>query len=124
MSTIYVSVDPAWSYNLIGGLKDELREMDLYKFTDRIYQLLADYVRITHNFRITHLAEHYNNTLRTIWEDLEVYGNIPVPYFQTSFRLLFNTHLAVFNAITLPIVGVNTITNDTGELQGFVFITE
>lgn len=121
MSNVYVSVDPCWSYNFLGGLKDELRDLDLFKFTNDVYRLIADFVKISHNFRLTNNAVLFNEAMQSIWKDLELMGDIPVPYFQVSFRQLFNTHLASFNSLQGHIKEVVTITSPQGDLTGFVF---
>jgi len=121
VSNVYVTVDPRWSYNFLGGLRDELRGLDLFKFTNDVYRLIADFVKISHNFRLTNNSVLFNEAMQSIWKDLELMGDIPVPYFQVSFRQLFNTHLASFNSLQGHIKEVITITSPQGDLTGFVF---
>lgn len=122
MSRIYMSIDSSWSYNFLGGIKDELASRpNPMQFISEIYRMLADFVKNSHNFRLTNNPVLFNEVIQSIWSDLEMIGDIPVPYFQVSFRTLFNTHLASFNALGGHITFVTTIANDFGDLSGFVF---
>lgn len=121
MLNVYVHIDPSWSYNLIGGIKDELPMDNPGRFICTLYQFAADFVKISHNFRLTNMSELYNASVYSIWTDLERMGDIPVPYFQVQFRQLYNTHLAVFNSIDKPIRTVTNVTSPEGDLTGFVF---
>ncbi|ARV76779.1 hypothetical protein PHABIO_148 [Pseudomonas phage Phabio] len=121
MTNIYVAIDQSWSYNFFGGLKDELDGIDQYVFTDTVYRIVADFIRLSHNVRIVADTVAYNQGIYSIWADLEKQHDIPVPYFQVNFRQLFFNHQSIFNLIDRPILVATPITTDTGDLQGFVF---
>lgn len=121
MSNIYLRIDPSWSYNFLGGVKDEIDGLDFFRFTDFVYRLASDFIRVSHNFRWSNDAAQFNLCLDSIWAEIKGQNIAPVPYFQVNFRQLFSQHLAAFNALPGPILKVNTITTDSGELQGFVF---
>lgn len=123
MTNVYLAIDPSWSYKFFKGLDEELNSHNAFKLTDLLYRLLSDYIKLTHNYRVTNASSLYNAALHSIWVDLEKDTDIPVPYVQVNFRQLFTAHMAMFNAIDKPIESVHMVTNDTGDLQGFVCTT-
>lgn len=120
MKSVYLTVDPKWSYDLLKGIRDELYGKDIPTFVATIYNHAADYVRLNHNFRCTLQAVLFNRALDGLWRDLELLGDLPVPFFQNTFRLLYTTHLASFTVLTSAINTIHIVTNDNGELTGFV----
>lgn len=121
MTNAYIPIDPSWSFNFLNGIRPHLEKVDCYHFTDHIYNLTAEYVRLTHNFRFTNSPVLCNQSLHAMWMDLERNWDIPVPYYQVAFRQLFNTLLCVSNNIPNEITKVTPVTDDVANLTGLIF---
>lgn len=121
MTNIFVPIDIAWSYHFMKGLEKNLETINRYHFTDNIYKLIAEYVRLTHNFRVNQTNVLHNESVHAIWMELEKNWDIPVPYIQVAFRQLFNSILCVSNSIPNQLCTVSTMTDDMANLIGFVF---
>lgn len=121
MTTLYIPIEGSWSWHFLDGAKSHLTNIDCFHFTDHIYTLISEYVKLTHNFRINQSNVLHNDAIHAMWMDLERRWDIPVPYYQVKFRELFNSLLCVSNCIPKEISAVFPVTDDKANLTGFVF---
>jgi len=118
----FVRVEQAWSYNLIGSLKDLMSNDINMQLVDDIYKKTAAFLLARHQFYLTHNNLQYNAFINSLREHFESYS----PGFNHFFYYLENLFRFISPAlgqILSPIVSVTTITTDTGDIEGFVFST-
>lgn len=116
----FVRVDQAWSYNMIGGLKEHIT-IDMHVIND-IYTKAASYLVARHNFFLTQNGQQFNQLINAMSEHMESFY-VGWKYFQYYFNNLFLIISPALGQIRYPITKVTTIVTDAGEIEGFVFGT-
>jgi len=113
----YIAVNPLWSYNFVGGLKEYV-ELDM-GLLDNAYQLVSTYLIYRANFHKNHLKDQYNLTIANLYNQADALG-IPVSYFQFYCDCLFRDLLICFNQIPGFLKTITPISNNQGDIIGFV----
>ena len=116
----FVRVDVVWSYNLIRNLEG-IVPMDMHVL-DNIYRTTAAYLMAKHAFHMSGDNIQYNGIMSAIQMDLEKY-ECGSRYFLGCYDALFRMISPALAQMVTPILGVTTITTDTGDIEGFVFAT-
>lgn len=115
----FVRVEPLWSYNMIGGLK-EIISIDM-NVLDDVYHKAGAYLMAKHNFHLSGDAVQYNHILHKLAEHMEAY--VSWKYFQYFYDNLFGIISPALGMIRHKITKCSVMVNNTGEVEGFVFAT-
>lgn len=116
----FVRIDQVWSYNMIGSLKGVI-DLNMH-VVDDLFKSTAAYLLAKHNFHLTKDNLQYNGFLHKMREHLDGY-EVGFDHFQYYFDNLFRIISPALAQIPARIIGSTTITNNTGEIEGFVFQT-
>lgn len=116
----FVRVDEVWSYNMIGGLKENIA-LDMHVISD-IFSKVGAYLMARHNFHLTNDAVQYNGFIFELTNHMEQYQvgwSFFNYYFDNLLRLISPSLAQIQHSITkaYPMVTVN------GDIEGFVFST-
>lgn len=118
---VLITIDPVWSYNLIGGIKGFV-DID-HNTQSHIFEMVGLYIKLQHNFVYTHLKDDFNTGYEYILMSLQRYP-IDTSYFEHYFKNLYRTYQLSFNALKGIIKKVTIITNDHGDINAFIFDVE
>jgi hypothetical protein len=118
MENVFIRVDPVWTYNFLGGLKEALT-LD-YKNVSEIFSLVGSYLVARHNFHVTKDAVTYNAFYEAFTKYLHQFEIYPT-YFIHSFDHLYRLLKGALDCMAKEAKTFTMINDIEGEITGIVF---
>lgn len=114
----YIRVDIVWSYNMIQGVVG-VDEVNMLLLND-VYSKAGAFLIARHQFHMSGNNVQYNGLMHALREHLDRY-EMGANYFLNFYEYLFRTISPCLAQITNPITACYPITNNSGDIEGFVF---
>ncbi len=116
-SNNFLSIDMTWSYNFIGGIKEQ-RDLNM-DVVNAVYMLACDYIMERHNFIRSGEATRLNGCQEIIWkrsDELHVSSDYVLFYCEAAFRAIKSG----LDSLQSYLVSVSAVTDEKGDVLGFV----
>lgn len=117
VTNTFLSVEAAWSYNFVGGLKEYVT-IDP-QLLDKAYHLVSTYIIHRHNFNLSWNGSLYNPVVANLFNQADRLG-IPQAYFQFYCDNLFLQLFPCLDLIRQELTMITPICNDKGDITAFV----
>lgn len=116
----FIRVDIVWSYNLMGGLSEDIDHPLDHWHMDTVYQTFCRYIKAKHNFKLDYNAVKFNQEMESIKSSLPsiYYVTYCLFYFDNLYAML-GASFSSINYITDIELGVTSL----GDLEAILIRT-
>lgn len=115
---VVMTIDPAWSYNLIGGIESTMDTTMVVK--DEVYGMASDWVKQFNNHMVTRNSPVWNAFADNLNLLIVSKYALHPSYFVSYFNMLYNMLRPGLNSIQREIVGVKPFCNKEGDVIALV----
>lgn len=116
----YIHIDPMWSYHFFRGLNDYYGlELDLNSLNE-LQVIIGQYIQLRYNFVRNHIGATEYNTQQYAIERRVGELDLACHYVNHCIEHVFRTILPAMDSHPGPVLAVQPINNDSGDVVGFM----